>query len=1062
MRCVTLAFVAAFVFGAAPASAASPWEKLADPLFVRVDTRELPSGSINAIAQDAAGFVWVGTQDGLARFDGYHFKVFAPDQADLKALPDGDVLAMVTDSAGALWMGTKSRGLVRFDISTETFRSWHPDPTGRTGPRSASVNAVAVDPLGGIWTGGDGGIDRYDPRTQRFTPFGLDKAGRHEPAVWALLVDRRQTVWVGTSHGLFARPEGSATFHSIDLSVRPDNDRSPIVWCLYEDHAGKLWAGSDNALFVVDGARREAYRSWPADASTLGAGSQFAIVEPTPGTIWVGTNEDGLSIIDTASRRVHRVTPDPNNPGGLKAGELWQFFRDRSGLLWLAKNAGGLLLYNPLAKGTYVLSASRPELAMSGQGAGSVLAQNGTLWAGGSHGSLARLDPRTMSATKAQVPTNGFVTALTPARDGALWVGTAQGMCRLPSARIVAECPAGPKEIRTSTIWRGVEVGSTLWVGTREGLVEQDDTTGAVTVFRAGSGPHALSNDEVRTVYRDRAGYIWAGTSDGLNRIDPRTRLVRRFTFDPKNNNTIGPGLIWAILEDERGRIWSGTVGGPLDVLQIDGDTVRVRRLDRADGLPDENVYGLASDHDGRIWASTENGIAVFDRGSLHARSLGLIDGVLDQLYWGSAETQSSDGTIFFGSFYGVTAIAPHAESPWNYAPPIVLTSLRAGEQSIPVDGPNRGGDVDLQPGDRTIAAEFSSLDYSAPQALRYEYELEGFDRNWIPTDATHRTATYTNLAPGAYTLRIRGTNRLGVWSGHAFALRVNALPAWYETWWFRSLLGLLAIALVFWAVQWRTAVLRKRQRFLEAIVDERTHELSLANAALQHANVALEDASLTDPLTGLRNRRFLLQHIDDDVALAVRRYHDSLASRTGAPPPDADLLFFMVDIDHFKAVNDELGHAAGDRVLAQMRQRLEQVFRESDYVLRWGGEEFLAIARGSRRGDAPEIAERLLEAISATPFALDGGQTLAKTASIGFAAFPFVPADPQAVTWTHVVELADRALYLAKHGGRNTWFGLAANDRTDVAALTEELATASDGAMRPGTLNVLARDAPK
>jgi diguanylate cyclase (GGDEF)-like protein len=194
---------------------------------------------------------------------------------------------------------------------------------------------------------------------------------------------------------------------------------------------------------------------------------------------------------------------------------------------------------------------------------------------------------------------------------------------------------------------------------------------------------------------------------------------------------------------------------------------------------------------------------------------------------------------------------------------------------------------------------------------------------------------------------------------------------------------------------------------------------------------------SITDPLTGLRNRRFLMQRIDEDVALARRQ--------------KTDLIFFLVDIDHFKAVNDELGHSAGDRVLAQMRERLEEVFRSTDYVLRWGGEEFLAVTRGSSRSDAPEIAERLRATIAAKPFVLDGGQLLPKTASIGFAAFPF-----SALTWMQVVELADQALYLAKKGGRNTWFGLAPTIATDADVLARKLAESSEDVIADGALEII------
>jgi diguanylate cyclase (GGDEF)-like protein len=198
-------------------------------------------------------------------------------------------------------------------------------------------------------------------------------------------------------------------------------------------------------------------------------------------------------------------------------------------------------------------------------------------------------------------------------------------------------------------------------------------------------------------------------------------------------------------------------------------------------------------------------------------------------------------------------------------------------------------------------------------------------------------------------------------------------------------------------------------------------------NLELERAYKALEDVSLTDQLTGLRNRRFFLQHVESDVALSLRGY-DGLAVGD-APGADRDLVFYMVDLDHFKAVNDRHGHAAGDSVLVQMKDRLREVFRESDYLVRWGGEEFLVLARATDRSEAHVVAERIREAVSARDFMLPDGTRLARTCSIGFACFPFLPSQPRLLSWSQVVELADLGLYISKHSGRDAWTAVYATD---------------------------------
>lgn len=218
--------------------------------------------------------------------------------------------------------------------------------------------------------------------------------------------------------------------------------------------------------------------------------------------------------------------------------------------------------------------------------------------------------------------------------------------------------------------------------------------------------------------------------------------------------------------------------------------------------------------------------------------------------------------------------------------------------------------------------------------------------------------------------------------------------------------------------------------------------EFRAKNEALVQAYQTIEDASLTDPLTGLRNRRFLEQHLGADISLCLRRYKQWLINPSAPMPVDADLIFFMIDIDHFKALNDAYGHSVGDKVLSQMRQRLQEVFRESDYLVRWGGEEFLVIARGTARADAQGIAERIRTAVNGRPFEVSADARVSKSCSVGFACFPFLPAQPESLDWPQVVDIADQALYMAKHGGRDAWVGLVGAEQTQCENVQRWLAS--------------------
>ncbi|XHS80529.1 GGDEF domain-containing protein [Burkholderiaceae bacterium UC74_6] len=324
-----------------------------------------------------------------------------------------------------------------------------------------------------------------------------------------------------------------------------------------------------------------------------------------------------------------------------------------------------------------------------------------------------------------------------------------------------------------------------------------------------------------------------------------------------------------------------------------------------------------------------------------------------------------------------------------------------------------------IGPQEHGFRIAFAALDYSEPSSSRYAYRLLGLDDHWTEVGSQARSVSYVSLEPGQYRLQVRATNRAGQWSSHELDLPISSAPAWWQTFWARAGFVLAALAGLYGFVQLRTHVLNLRRAQLEAMVGERTAEL-------QAMARALEEASLIDPLTGMRNRRFFTLNVEADVAQSLRRHAGPApASSSTAGGEDADLCFFLLDLDDFKRVNDAYGHAAGDAMLRQMRSRLSSVFRESDHLVRWGGEEFLVVARATSREAAAELAERVRTAVSCQPFKLDDGRSIEGRCSIGFAAFPLAPEHPRALDWSATLSLADAALYEAKRAGRDTWCGV-------------------------------------
>jgi len=357
--------------------------------------------------------------------------------------------------------------------------------------------------------------------------------------------------------------------------------------------------------------------------------------------------------------------------------------------------------------------------------------------------------------------------------------------------------------------------------------------------------------------------------------------------------------------------------------------------------------------------------------------------------------------------------------------PPVVMTAFL--ESNRPVELPGQIFDVsDIALGyrDDLVTFEFAALDFTAPTENRYAYRLEGFDEEWIDL-GTSRRVTFTDLAGGSYVLRVRASNNDGVWNEAGVAVALEVAPPPWQTWWAYTFYGLLIVSIVFgvWNAQQRK--LQREEEYsgrLEHEVSMRTSELRVRAEELENLNQQLVEATLTDSLTGLRNRRFFFQQVAKDIALVRRRYRE-LAE--GIQQINVyDLAFMMVDLDNFKPINDNFGHAAGDNVLIDVRGLLLKAVRDSDIVIRWGGDEFLVIGRDSDPNKAEVLAERIRSTIEEHVFELGDGQVSRLTCSVGFACFPFVREDPDAVEWEQTLALADAALYTAKETAKNAWVG--------------------------------------
>lgn len=993
------------VLSAHTAAAGGRWAQLADTLFIHHNDPEAGSGT--ALVQDRTGFIWLGTQSGLVRWDGYQFRRYAADAAVPGSLPDSFILTLHIDERGRLWVGTSAGGLARYDSIRDNF-------VRIDGVRGGAVTAIADDGRHGLWVGAESGLQHLEPgHEDRLVPLPVSAAaGLPDGGVQAVLTDGVQ-LWIGTRRGLWRRPNSAVNFSPVPLGA--GGEPEPAITRLFRDAEGRIWVGTHaHGAFLIEGGEpRELREGGPTP--TLHTDSVLSITEAAPGEIWLGTDGGGIVAVDASSLQMRRIRHYPDTPSSLSDDFIYALYRDRSGLVWVA-NIGALSQHDPRQRAVLNLfgTTGRREAPSNKKVYSVSVMPDGRIWLGAGSGidifdavagRVAQFLPDPTHPDTA-LP-KGRVQAMALGDDGTVYIATQQGLYRSdvtgrPVTRVTLNGRSATAGIRALHFEAG-----TLWLGgEQDGLWTVDMHAPGNPVILAHQSGTDLGDARITSIERGAGSALWVGTRSSLARVDIRTHQILRVPANSSDPTQLLDGYVASTLVDHRGRLWVASFGSGVQVLEgvsADGHW-RFRRLGLRDGLPHLGVDKLLEDREGNIWVSTDNGLAVIDGTHFGIRVLQRAQGLGMRTFWTDSGASTPEGELLFGANGGLAVVQPEVLQSWTYTPPIVITAMRSGGRSLPAAQFNGAAELPVlrvAPGRRAFDVEFAALDYSAPEHNRYAYRLEGFDSDWINADANVRLASYTNLPPGSYVLRIRGSNREGTWSA-PISLPVTVESAWYQTAAFKVGIAAGLLTLVGVLIQARTLYLRRRQNELQTLVNERTAELERRSDELRESQRQLELIAYSDPLTGLPNRRLFDDELKHRVALALR---------DGDP-----FTLIIVDLDGFKKINDTLGHDAGDALLMAMALRLQQAVRGADRVARLGGDEFAVIlSQTSELAAVERVCKRILASLGQAVEFKDSAMRV--TASLGSAQCP-----TQGSTTDSLYKAADTALYEAKRGGRNCW----------------------------------------
>jgi diguanylate cyclase (GGDEF)-like protein len=1001
------------LFAIAGAAAAAPTSELRFRRLGSLDAGEL---SILSQLQDRQGFIWIGTHSGgLYRYNGYQAIKYSHDPRNPRSLPNDRVAALFEDRQGRLWAGTQD-GIARFDPATGDFIRLAL-PAAPSSQRI--VKAIVGDGGDGMWVATWGGllhVDIANGAVTRYAHDALDPGSLGSNDINALALDQQGGLWAGTwPGGLDYLAPGAQQFvhYRVDSPQTPD-DKLNIVRALHFGPDRTLWIGTETGVVTwktdQPWTARKRIASPPIRVNALYGDSQ--------GATWAGTSAAGLLRWDKGSDQAAHYMHRANDPHSLQSNNIRSVMMDRGGMLWVASFTDGISLANLNSRGferfiPFDGSDGRPPNNSIQNIEG---APEGRLWLGSNTG-LSLFDPANGAVMKtyrgepkrAGALSNDTIYSLYQQPGGALWVGTSAGLNRLdqPDGAFRTIQFGAVASNFINVIAPGA--GAKLWLGTGLQVIHYDIASGASTNYPSEpADPTSRSVNGTTCILEDTLGRVWMGSDwsgGGLDLLDPASGKFRHFRHDPANPASLSDDNVSSLYQDPQGRLWAGTAKGVQQVITGPDGVIRFRAYNAAGSVGPVKILAMRSDRAGLLWLSTAAGLLRLDPASGIVSRYSSSDGLSEGFAVGAAYA-APDGVLYFSGVKGMTGVHADKVRSVSGAPHVAITDIRVFNRSLAAGAHNADvkllGTVTAPTGitlsvqQSVFALEFSALHYTDPARNTYAYRLNGFDRGWVSADANHRTATYTNLDPGDYTFEVKAANEQGLWGATPASVTIRILPPLWQTWWFRLLLGVLAIGLLAIAYRARVRSLTRRQRQLQALVAARTGEL-------EESNAKLATLSNTDALTGITNRR----GFDEALAAEWRR-----ATRNGQ-----SLALAMLDVDHFKSYNDSYGHQAGDQCLRAVASLIESFGRRtSDLAARYGGEEFALLAPVTDAADALVLAQEICRELErlALPHAKSPYGVI--TVSVGVAAL--LPGDDNDSGM--LVRAADLALYRAKQAGRN------------------------------------------
>ncbi|GLX80042.1 hypothetical protein tinsulaeT_33820 [Thalassotalea insulae] len=765
----------------------------------------LSQGSTQALLYDNQGYLWIGTADGLNRYDGYQFTIYKNVPDNKRALSSNNILALFEDQNNQLWIGTDGGGLNRFNKQTNTFKHYLNDPSNSNSLISNSINDIIQDSNGNYWIATSKGLDKFDG--QNFTHY----LSNHN--IKTVFIDDTDILWVASKkNGLKQSDVNNIDFISVNF---PQN--SQAVTTIIQDN-NSLWLGSENGLVLYD-INTQKVTSHDVVTSHL-ANIHITSLLKHHNDLWIGSKANGVYRISLTTNIIQHYQADDQDPTSIGHNEITQIIADNATNIWIGNFVWGVDKFNILNEQFHhTVQKTNKKNTLSGNTIISFLEYDDKLLIGTYNSGLNEYEKSTgkyihyknIPNDANSISSNGIGTLIYDVSHG-IWIGTLDSGLNLfnPENKTFTRYSNEPNNINSIShnivlpIYQ--ENRNTLWLGTwGGGLNRFDIKKQKFTHYKHNpSSKNSLSDDNVWSIHQDENGILWLGTMRGLNKFDPVNNTFKHYQA---TNSELTNDWVLDIHQDKKGNLWLATQSGFNKFNPITETFVTYKE---EDGLANNFIYGILEDNQENLWLSTNNGISKFSPTTEAFKNYGENDGILVKEFATFSFYKNQSGEFYFGGNNGYVHFIPENIKDDTTLPNIVLTDFRINNNHVKLSNEiedkntftidsviNELARLTLTHNEKLVSFDFAALHFSDPMNNQYAYMLEGFDDEWIYTDARNRRATYTNLPSGHYTLRVKASNGDGYWNEQGKSLPITVLPAPWLSWWAYTLYALTFIGII-------------------------------------------------------------------------------------------------------------------------------------------------------------------------------------------------------------------------------------------------------------------------